>query len=380
MLLQIFRGLNVVILSFVTLLSERIDGDANFIVKPIAWFLGIILNFIFSGVYALTQGNSLGWAIILFTLVARTLMLPLGFKQQKSTFAMRKLQPEMDAIRKKYEGRKDADSQRAMSAETNELYSRHKVNPFAGCLPMLITLPIFFALTYLLRNSFQYVHIIGELYDKLATAIMEPLNGTYNGLRPVMDIFSEIVKPKLGTLQLDTEKIIDLTKMLSSLNSHEWTRILNEIQSVAPANANEISALLQSKAQIETFFGVNLVDNAGWMWPGVLVPVLSGVTTFLSTWIINKQSSMGGGSSAKTQQTVMLVVMPAMMLWMTAGFSAGVGIYWAVSNVYQTVQQVLLGRYYERRFAMAESERASLDDPKPIITIDKSKHSKKGAK
>ena len=79
----------------------------------------------------------------------------------------------------------------------------------------------------------------------------------------------------------------------------------------------------------------------------------------------------------KSQQNIMLIVMPIMMTWMTTSLSAGVGIYWITSSVYQTVQQVLLNRYYTRDgsalVAVVDGKQ-----PKEIITLDKSRNKKGG--
>lgn len=94
--------------------------------------------------YELLNYN-LGFAIILATAIIRLVLMPLFAQAQKSTAAMQVVQPEMERIKKKYEGKKDPESQQKMNAETMELYKKHKINPMAGCLPMLIQLPIFMA-------------------------------------------------------------------------------------------------------------------------------------------------------------------------------------------------------------------------------------------
>ena len=82
-----------------------------------------------------------GIAILLLTIVVRTLILPLMIKQYKSTQAMQKLQPELMKIREKYK-----DDPRRQQEEMMRLYAEHGVNPLAGCLPLLIQMPILIAL------------------------------------------------------------------------------------------------------------------------------------------------------------------------------------------------------------------------------------------
>jgi len=82
----------------------------------------------------------------------RILLIPLFVKQIKSSRAMQMIAPELKAVQAKYKGKKDQASREAMSRETMELYAKHRTNPFASCLPMIIQAPIFFALFRVLNN------------------------------------------------------------------------------------------------------------------------------------------------------------------------------------------------------------------------------------
>ncbi|MFW2512621.1 membrane protein insertase YidC [Demequina sp. SO4-13] len=88
------------------------------------------------------------WALSIVGLVVliRILLIPLFVKQIKASRAMQVIAPELKAVQNKYKGKKDQASREAMSRETMELYSKHKTNPFASCLPILVQAPIFFAL------------------------------------------------------------------------------------------------------------------------------------------------------------------------------------------------------------------------------------------
>lgn len=86
-------------------------------------------------------GGSFGLSIILVTLVIRFAILPLMIKQTKSSKAMQALQPEMAALKEKYSS-KDQQTQQKLQQETMALFSKHGVNPLAGCFPLLIQMPI----------------------------------------------------------------------------------------------------------------------------------------------------------------------------------------------------------------------------------------------
>ena len=100
------------------LLAARTPGV---IIGPIASLLGIVYNALFNFIYSISPVNALGMAIILFTIIVKLIFTPLLFKQQKSTMAMQKIQPELMKIRKKYEGKKDVASQQKMSLEMQKL-------------------------------------------------------------------------------------------------------------------------------------------------------------------------------------------------------------------------------------------------------------------
>ncbi len=91
--------------------------------------------------------GSAGVAIILFTIVIKTLLLPLTIKSVRSTKAMQELQPKIRELQKKY----GQDRQR-LSAEMMKLYQEHGINPMSGCLPMLLQIPVFFGLYFAIRN------------------------------------------------------------------------------------------------------------------------------------------------------------------------------------------------------------------------------------
>lgn len=99
-----------------------------------------IFNFLI-WLYNAIPGHDIGIAIIVLTLAVRFLMVPLTIKQVKSQKALQELQPKMDEIKRKYK-----DDKEKQSKELMKFYKEHKINPLASCLPLLIQLPIIFAL------------------------------------------------------------------------------------------------------------------------------------------------------------------------------------------------------------------------------------------
>jgi YidC/Oxa1 family membrane protein insertase len=101
-------------------------------------------------------GLSWGGAIIALTVVTRTVLIPLTYKQLKGMRAMQALQPQMKEIQEKYKN----DRQR-MQQETMRFFQENKVNPFASCIPLLAQLPVFITLFYVLQNDLR-IDICGQ--------------------------------------------------------------------------------------------------------------------------------------------------------------------------------------------------------------------------
>ncbi|SDN96149.1 YidC family membrane integrase SpoIIIJ [Alkalicoccus daliensis] len=117
-------------------ISSESDGIWDpFFVYPLSWLMTTIAD---------ALNNSYGLAIIIVTLLLRILILPLMIKQTKSTKAMQALQPEMKELREKYSA-KDQQTQQKLQKEMMELFQTHGVNPLAGCLPILVQMPILIA-------------------------------------------------------------------------------------------------------------------------------------------------------------------------------------------------------------------------------------------
>lgn len=113
-------------------------GWFTFIAKPIF----ILLSFLYSLI-----GNW-GWAIVATTLIIRTILFPLTYKGMVSMTKMKELSPKIKELQKKYKG-----EPQKLNAHTMELYKKHGANPMGGCLPMILQIPIFFALYRVLQNS-----------------------------------------------------------------------------------------------------------------------------------------------------------------------------------------------------------------------------------
>lgn len=119
-------------------------GMFDILAKPCLW----VMNFIYDNLIP-----NYGVAIILLTLLTKILLWPLGQKSYKSMNAMKKLQPLMMEIKEKYK-----DDKKRQNEETMALYRTYKVNPMGGCLPMVLQIPVFFALYRMLYEAIELRH------------------------------------------------------------------------------------------------------------------------------------------------------------------------------------------------------------------------------
>ena len=140
--------------------------------KPIAWLLGQIFNFLFLFVEKIGIPN-IGLCVILFTIIVRLIMMPLTIKQQKFSKLSNMMNPEIQAIQAKYKDKKDNESMMKMNAETKAVYEKYGTSPTGGCLVMLIQLPIMFALYRVIYKIPGYVSsikaICSNIYDKISS-------------------------------------------------------------------------------------------------------------------------------------------------------------------------------------------------------------------
>jgi YidC/Oxa1 family membrane protein insertase len=123
---------------------------------PIEWVVAWIIygsHWVFTTL-GMASGPGTAWvlSIVALVIVIRIVLIPLFFKQIKASRGMQMIQPELQAVQKKYKGKTDPASRENMTRETMELYRKHGTNPFASCMPILLQSPIFFALFRVLNS------------------------------------------------------------------------------------------------------------------------------------------------------------------------------------------------------------------------------------
>src|SRR4029077_9295238 len=115
-------------------------------------------------------GGSWGFAIVGLTVVIRAVLVPLTFRQLKSMQEMQRLAPHIQALKEKYKDDKQRQQQEIMN-----FYREHKINPLASCLPLLLQLPVFVSLFYMLRTA-RKLDICGrQLREPYTAALGHPI-------------------------------------------------------------------------------------------------------------------------------------------------------------------------------------------------------------
>ena len=320
------------------------------IIGPIADLMGQIYNMLFDVLHSNTSAGSLGLAIIIFTLIVKMLLFPLMVKQQKSSFLMQQMKPELDKIKAKYAGKTDQMSQQRMAFEMQEFQKKNGASMMGGCLPMLIQLPILYALFYLFQNAYVYVDAIGNNYVEIANAILNiPVATRMEVFQPFaqefVDAYKNIDMVKDG---FDMGQVNDVVMLVGNMKAADWNIVLQNLGSAG----NELAPLLATKNEIETFLTIPLVTKAGLGFPGVIIPLAAGFTTYLQTKIMNAMNPQNNdpNNPAAAMTKSMLYTMPIMMGVFSITMPAGLGLYWTISNLFGIVQQVILTKYYRKKF------------------------------
>ena len=224
------------------------------------------------------DGPGVAWvlSIIGLTIVVRLLIMPLFVKQIRASRGMQLLQPEMQALQAKYKGKKDPESRQRMNEEMMALYRKHGTNPLASCLPILVQMPIFFALFRVLAS----------------------LGAVASGRPAIGPLTMELAK------QVQASSVFGASLSSSFLHSGDNTQV--KVVTVA-------MIIIMSVTQWYTMAQLSMKN--------------------MSTDSLNSDNPM------IRSQRMMLYVMPVIFAVSGVNFQIGVLVYWVVSNLWTMGQQ-----------------------------------------
>lgn len=266
------------------------------ILYPIEWAVAWIMVQ-FHSLLSLVMDPDSGWtwllSIVGLTAVIRTLIIPLFVKQIRSSRAMQMVAPEIQAIQKKYKGKTDQASRQAMAEETMAVYREAKASPFSSCLPLLLQMPIFFALFRVLYNKLPEAAKTAEGFGPLTQDLAKSAhNAVVFSTTTISDSF---LSGDLSSKVL-AGVIIALMCFVTFITQKELT------MRNMPASALEGPMASTQKMMLYMLPFVYVISGPG-MPIGVLVYWLTtNVWTLVQQWIIIRNSPTPGSEAEKTYQ------------------------------------------------------------------------------
>ena len=317
---------------------------AGSILGPIATVLGYIMDILFR--FTDTFGiMNVGLCIILFTIVMKMLMLPLTIKQQKTTKLMAVISPEVQAIQRKYKGKTDTASQQKQNVEIQAVYDKYGTSMTSGCLPMLIQLPILFALYRVIYNIPAYVPSVRVYFDNVVTPLMQQPDYA-SLLSGITNLTSALGGTAIENYDFaNANKLVD---MLYKFTTAQW----GELEALFPSISGVIAENAAVVEQMNSFLALNMAEAPGWMpsfaW---IIPILSALTQWLSAKLMSGRQAQSASDSdnpmAQSMKT-MNVTMPIFSAFICVTLPCGIGIYWIATSVVTILQQLAINSYMDK--------------------------------
>ena len=310
-----------------------------YICIPFAWLLRAL--------YELT--SSYGWALVLFTVVIKLIMLPFQMKSKKSMMRMSRFQPMIKEIQTRYK-----NNQVKMNEELQRLYAEEGVNPMSGCLWSFLPFPILIALYSIIR---QPITRFMMLTTTAMQGVIDAVSAAGFDLAAIaMTANDGAVTVKDGLTQLQPYGQITLVKAAQELGvalPEGWIHM-------------DFSFLGMDLTMIPSDV-IGQIGTGGWAVIGVLlIPIVSGALSFWQSKV-----SMAGYPSASDpneptarSSRMMMWMMPIMSLWIGFTLPASLGVYWIANSVLMLVQEKVLNKYFKKSMAAEDEarEKARMED------------------
>ena len=309
--------------------------------------------------------NNYALTIIVFTILIKLVVMPLNLKSRRSTMRMASVQPKMQALQEKYK-----DDQEKLNQKLQELYRKEGVSPMGGCLPMIISMFILFAMFYALR-TFANEQLVAQFLTFYHNPEIDPSTLT-DGFLWIRNLWMPdspfaTYMPDVQSLQLVDYQVWNsvsaklaaagtIPQALSFADRNAMMAYITDV--VTPFIASDVYApYIAPVAGLGNLSILGLIrfsiykEGNGWF----VLPILSVVTQILMQKLTMQNQQMDP-SQAGTQKT-MIWVMTFMSLYFCASYNAAFALYWVVSNIYAIAEQIGFNKYFEqqdRKAAKAE--------------------------
>lgn len=291
----------------------------SYLIVPFAWIMQLCMKLL----------NNYALALLAYAVITKVILFPLSIKQQKNSLGMLRLKPYQDALAKKYGGNREK-----YSMELQKLYQREGYNPMSGCLPMLIQFPLLLLIYAIVRHPITYVYY-GELF-------------TANTAERVFGLAQQIgISNFPENLQKIFNGIADGSRAVTDISNYEL-QIYGKAQELIRIPGDRLFGFIDLSGTPSQHF---------WSWM-LLIPILSLVTAFLSSYVIQKLSPMqqqsAGDPATQGTSKMMLYTMPLISLFISYTVNCALGFYWICTNVLSALQQLLLNKMYDPKKVLAE--------------------------
>ena len=307
--------------------------------------------------------GSWGWAMVVFTVMIRLVLTPLDIKSRVSMRKTTKLQPQMQALQKKY-----ANDKEKLNQKTAELYKKEHVNPLSSCLPLLLTWPILIAVFGAMRMAANKELLI-QLGQILNNEIPQLERWLWIKNLWMPDSIFAAALPDVRTLQqIPADQWLSWFNTLDANNLPVLIKDMGlTAESFAQANlgktlADIVEAMQQNAAYVEavavkpgwTFnlliTQLSLVNEYNGL---MLLPILSAVSQLAMTKIMGNSQptdpSAPGASSGKFMQ----YFFPIFSLIICFSYSAAFALYWVAGNLVSMGQTYAINKFLDKREAAA---------------------------
>lgn len=371
---------------------------------PIIGWCASILGKVMQALYALfcmIGVENIGLCIIIFTLLIKLVLFPMALKQQKFSKLSTLMNPELQAIQKKYQGKRDNASMMKMQEETQAVYEKYGTSPTGSCLQMLVQMPILFSLYYIISNIPAYVPQVQEYYtpvsevicddydyfgyfDKIVTEdkelkydyvsnVVKDFEKTDGKNKKVIDVLARYSNKQWSDLEKSYNNMEKLVDELKSYSDSDWKKIAKKYKGDEKEKFNDFVEVIKDDEQsaellksysdsiesidsaknkimkIYAFGPINLTQSPmstmGW---AILIPLLSFLTQWYSTRLSFKNSEMPQDNPMASSMKMMTTIMPLFSLFIALSVPAGLGLYWAISGLFQIIQQLALNNYFKK--------------------------------
>ena len=272
----------------------------EFLYRVISTPFGYVMRFIYEFV------GSYPMSLFLFALLVKVLMIPMTIKQKKPMLEQQRIQPMIQKIQKTY-----ARDQRRMQEEMQNLYDREGVSPMAGCGSMLLTFPI----------------LIG--------------------------LYGVIIQPLTYFMQVGGDQIAQIAQILNFDTTAAGYHYQIELASLIYENFDKVAHVSDNLMQVKFALGpISMALKPELSAPSILwlLPIVSGATSYLMTWLQQKLNPMQNANpQAQSTNNTMMLMMPLMSIWFGFILPVGLSFYWICNNVLAIVQEFFMNIWTKKQ-------------------------------